>query len=301
MKKRYLIPSLLLLSSTALTSCGSSGGLVANGRRYMQGETANVNPNLMAQKYDSVRNMTEKFELSFSEKESYRGQSASVSGKLNGSVRIDFDTQALNGNFNYSISYGGAYKSVYKNESDRISFTASLSTGYISISSQQSGNVSVDLSSLQTLFDQSSYNMYSWNCNLDSDQINQYVDMLSDEISGLFSNTQVSGIVESFISSFVISGNPQSGTFDVGLGRTFVMNYTVSESSYSQIQYQLTINKMKVSYQDCLLKSAVAGFKLTGKQSGATLTASADLNISCSYNTNGGQTNQFNPANPFGN
>ena len=55
MKKRYLIPTLMLLSATGLTACSNGAGFILNGQPYLDGSAARVSPQLKAQKDGSVK------------------------------------------------------------------------------------------------------------------------------------------------------------------------------------------------------------------------------------------------------
>lgn len=287
MKKRYFIPSLLLLASTSLTACsGEGGGLITNGQKYRAGDAQNVDPSLRLQKEDTITTVTEKMNMSASIKISSRGSSLSISEKMSGTVVVDLVNHKINGNYTISASATGA-----GSQSMKISFKATEQDGYISIyEGENYSSANIDSDTLSTMYQEASYTVYSWNYEPSEGQIGQLVDTLGS-LTEIADADDIMREVERMYSSFYFTGNLETGTFDVGLAEGFTLNIIPN--------MPITFNKMKASYKDCLVQSSIVGLTMKGKEDDVSYNISETLKVAYSYNSSS-SSSQSGPTNPFG-
>ena len=266
MKKRLMFPCLLLVSS--LTACGgSSGGLVAGGQPYREGAAQAVDPALRAQKEDTIKTVTIRESISISAKASYSGQSYSLSEKLSGSMVVDLEQRTMNGNFDLSYSVSG------QSQSTKITFNAYENNGRITITSGSNYSAAFSESTLEVAYNGANYTVYSWNFSRDANDAYSYLNLIGGE-SAMGYGEEIMSFVETILDNMVISGNPSTGTFDVGLGK--VVNFT-----YSGIRF--SYNKFKISYKNCLLDSEVVGVKASGSTSGVSMSINESADVHYSY------------------
>ena len=287
MKKRYFIPSLLLLASTSLTACsGEGGGLITNGQKYRAGDAQNVDPSLRLQKEDTIKTVTEKMNMSASIKISTRGSSLSISEKLSGTVVVDLVNHKISGNYTISASATGS-----GSQSMKISFKATEENGYISIyEGENYSSANIDSDTLSTMYQEASYTVYSWNYEPSEGQIGQLVDTLGS-LTEIADADDIMREVERMYSSFYFTGNLETGTFDVGLAEGFTLNIIPN--------MPITFNKMKASYKDCLIQSSIVGLTMKGKEGDVSYNISETLKVTYSYNSSS-SSSQSGPTNPFG-
>ena len=272
MKKRYLIPSLLLLSSVALTACnGEGGGLVKGGQKYRAGDAQNVSPALRAEKEGSVKTVTENINMSVSMKMSASGRSLSVSEKLSGSIKVDLVNHTLDGNFTVSASVSGA-----GSQTTKATFRANEQNGVITIQNGSNYESSYDEESLATLYEEASYTIYSWNYEPSEGQIGQLTEALSS-LSEVTSADTIMKEISKMYSNIYIAGEVETGTFDIGLAEGYTLNIIAG--------LPITFNKMKSSYKEGLVRSSVVGLTMKGKVDGMSMNITETMTVNYSYET----------------
>lgn len=265
--KKLFVPTLLVLSLTCLTGCGDNGVYVKNGQPYKQGDAAGISAEVKAEKENSVKTVTQKDTLTMKISASARGQSASGTETIKGSCTIDIDNKSIEGS--YSISGSGALKDVLDNTT--ISFKAKDQEGLFVVYEGQEGSEMYSTVELGEIYEFATYNIYSWNYVAQKDQVSELIDSLSDYSGEL---NEVTNFVNDFQKNLVMAGDPAVGTFDIGLAKA--LKVTIEG-------FTLTVNKMKVSYVDGLIKSSVSGLTMKGKEEGVSISASITSSTTYTY------------------
>ena len=256
MKKRFLLPCLLLVSSLTACGGGSGGGLVTGGKQYKEGDAANVDSAVKAQKEDSIKKVILDEKVDFSYKLSAQGQSYSMTEKVDGRATIDIDAKTIEGAFKFSGSTGG------QKQNESVNFKVQRNdNGYYET---VSGNYEIAFNedSLEEIFDMAYYTVYSWNFSSE----NGLVAQMAESAEGY--GSEIEAFMREIIANMVISGDPATGTFDVGLGKAVKLDYQGINFSF---------NKMKYSYKDCYLKNVVLGLKGSGSYSYGGQSASISI------------------------
>ena len=256
MKKRFLLPCLLLV--TSLSACGGAGDFVSGGSAYKEGDAAKVDAALRAEKENKVKQVTEKITSDTSYDVNYNGQATKSSQKMSGSAKVDVDEKKIEGNFKVDATSNG------QSASQNVNFKAQEVNGYFQYTEGEAEAAYLDLE-LDSLYEQATYQIYSWN----------YI-METDEIQSALSQAESVGasIGRDFFNKMVIAGDPATGTFDVGLGEKFSFTYQGATFAFTKLKY---------SYKDCLLQKAVIGFDYEGSGSGNGISVSAKLNMNATY------------------
>lgn len=257
MKKRFLLPCLLLVAS--LSACGGAGGdFVSGGSAYKEGDAAKVDAALRAEKEDKVKQVTEKMNSSVSYDVNYNGQAVKSSQKLSGSVKVEVDEKKIEGDFKVNVSSNG------QKASQNIKFKGQEIDGYLQFTEGEAEAEAMDLD-LDSFYEQATYEIYSWNYIMESEEIKAAL----DQAEGYGAS-----IGKDFFNKMVINGDPAKGTFDVGLGEKFSFTYQGATFAFTKLKY---------SYKDCLLQKAVVGFNYSGGSSYDGTTVSVKLNMDATY------------------
>ena len=276
MKKRLLIPSLLLLSGVALSSCGSAGpAFVANGTPYVEGSAAGVKAALRLEKEDSVETVKISQKMNATIKVSSGKQKASVGAKLSGSALVNLDRRTVAGDYKVTASLAGFGSSA------KVKFNGSdQGNGNFVITSGTNYEGVFDSDSLATLFEEASYTIYSWNYSTNSQSL---VDTLKQVDSYLSEGVDSSSITDRINSSFVFSGSFESGTFDIGLGQSIGIEVA---------GVSIVFNKFLASYKDCFIQSSVIGMKMSYTSSEGSFSISVTYSDNFSYTYRNGNKGQ---------
>ena len=279
MKKRHLIPSLLLLSATSLTSCsGSIKGLIEEGQPYVNGQARLINSEVQEKAENSFEVVTMKSKTKVSLKETVDRQSISVSATVNGTAVVDINKRSIEYTLSTSASALGM------GGSSKVKIKAQEQNSEWVITSSNNAELSISSEDLGVIFDQASYEVYSWNYTLDEERLNQLVGQVEslgiegDEIKQLYSDLN---------DSLVYTGDFATGTFEIGLSRA--VSFTLSE-------LKCTYNKMRYCYKDGLINSLVLGMKVEYQSEDVKLVIGLTSTNSYSYSKAG--SNKTN--NPFG-
>lgn len=276
MKKRLLIPSLLLLSATSLTACeGAGASFVKNGQPYTEGAAQRVSPALRAQKEGSVKAVKVTSKTNIKMKMSIDGKKYSIGAKVSGAADIDLDNRTIVGNYTTTASVSGM------SGSSKVKFSArDRGDGTFVFVSGENYEASFTEASLSALFDEASYSIYSWNYTIDSQN-------LADALEGLEGQTSESvdgnSVANQLSSNFVFNGDFESGTFDVGLAKAI----TIRVSGLS-----LVFDKFIASYKDCFIKSSTIGIKLDYTQDGESVSLALTYSDTYSYTKRSASNNQ---------
>ena len=263
MKKRYLIPTLMLLSATGLTACSSNVGFIVNGQPYVDGSAARVSPQLKQQKDGSVKTVTMDSTISVNVKASQGYNSASVKSSISGKAVVNLDNKTINGNYTVKASVTGA-----GSESTKVNFTAEQEneTFYLTSGTEYEGiSTSADLSKL---YEEATYTIYSWNFNPQTNDVADAINNLQDQLG---SQIDVQKIYNDITNNIYFVGDFESGNFEAGFAKKL---------SFMVDSVKVTYDGMKVSYKDCFIQSQYLGLSASAKQDGIK------VNLSITYKTN---------------
>ena len=277
MKKKLLIPTLLLLASTSLMACEDGGNaFVANGQPYTDGAAANVRPALRLEKEGSIKAVKISSTTTVSATISYSGRSSGGSAKVSGYTNVDLENRTMS----------GSYTSSGSGQSIRINFNAKEENGTFVIYSGSGYQGQITSETLNSMYEEATYGIYSWNYQIDAEEIQSVLEQLGEEAGDSYNYYDV---LNNIYSSFVFSGDIESGTFDVGLAK---------EASFNIAGIPFTFTKLKYSYKDCFIQSVVVGLKMKIVEDGISMSFNVTEKESFSYTRVGGSTNQ-GPAFPF--
>lgn len=274
MKKRYL--TLFFLPVFALASCsGSTGmrGVITNGTTITdqkKQQAADVSSEEKQQAEASAnRGFVATATFYFATTESAQGQSATMAMNLGFNMEVDVANPYLKATINGSVgtSSGGQGYSVGVNGvsearkqtgssrwtvlSDRLTASAYGQTvdageGGLFYSMGQGSSAA----GAQYLFNVVTNNLYSWNFDFDGESFD--LSQLGDTGDST---------LNSLLSKIMMSGDPSTGTFEVGISSPF----TINEGS---ALIQLT--KFRYSYQNHLLNEFVTAFSMSYSGQGAS-------------------------------
>lgn len=262
MKKRFLLPCLLLVGS--LSACGgASGGLVKGGRAYREGDAAAVNPALKAQKDGSVKAVTVNEKVTLKMDLSYGSQKATMSETANAKIKVDFSNKKLDGEMKISVKSNGQSQNV------NISFDAQERNGQIVVNTYGEYASAITDDVVEAYYMSAKYEIYSWNYSINSQELGKLLEEL-DSTSG----ASATAFVKDLYNNTVISGDVENGNFEVGLGKPITLRLSGIDMKF---------NKLKYTYKDCLLKSAVIGMSADGASSGVGYKISEEASINYSY------------------
>ena len=262
MKKRFLLPCLLMVGS--LSACGGNGGLVKGGVAYREGDAAKVDAALKAQKEGSVATCTVNESADVNIKMSYQGQNANMTEKLKAKMTADLVNKTFEGNIDINMSMNG------ESQKTNISFNAREVNGPLVINTSGAYSSALSEDNIETYYTQASYAIYSWNYSLDA---SGELETLMEGLDSVSSAT-ITSFVRDLYNSMAIAGDPATGTFDVGLSKPVSVNISGLDMTY---------NKLKYSYKDCLLQSAVVGLKGSGNVSGVSVNIDETVEANYSY------------------
>ena len=257
--------SLLLLSLTGLTACGSTGGTyVKNGQAYRAGEVANVNAEVKAAKENKIATVTEKIDMDLTIKASGNGQSVKMGTKMTGTINVDLVEKTLEGNLKVDVNLSGT------KVSQQASFTAKEEDGvvnYVTYNELAYSTYSPD--QLTSMYKEASTGLYSWTYSPETANIE---DLLSEAGNTGANTQQTIAAYEKITKALVYSGDFATGTFEIGLGKALTIKID---------NVPVTFNKFVTSFEEGLMKSTVIGFKLSSNSNGAK--ASADLSVTTEF------------------
>ena len=264
MKKKLMIPT-LALACFAMSACDlyGAGNYIQNGSPYKEGYAARIDPQLKAAAQDSVKNVIIKLGATVSVKVSYQGRSSSAKATVTGDMNVDLMNERMNGNYTVKASGSGV------SESETYKFTAEKQDGYFTVTS---GNYSASISGvsdLDAMYEEASYNIYSWNFSYDSQQLSETIESLQSELD---SSIDVRSIYESVYSNLVYTGDFEQGNAEIGFKKAVSLNIS---------GVKLTYNKFRVSYKECFIRSSELGIKASISESGVKV--SMTMNYSNTY------------------
>ena len=262
MKKRFLLPCLLMVGS--LSACGGNSGLVKNGVAYREGDAAKVDAALKAQKENSVATCTVNETADIGIKMSAEGQTVNMSESVKAKMTADLVNKSIEGTFDMNINSNGQTQKV------SMSFDGREVGGQLVVNTYGQYASVLTEDNIETYYMQASYAIYSWNYSLDA---SGELATLMEQMDAV-SSASIASFLQNLYSNMVIAGDPATGTFDVGLSKPVSLYISGLDLSY---------NKMKYSYKDCLLQSAVVGIKGSGNLSGYSVSINESVEANYSY------------------
>lgn len=266
MKKRYLIPTLMLLSATGLTACSNGAGFILNGQPYLDGAAARVSPQLKAQKDGSVKTVIMKSTIGVNMKISQGYSSGSVKSTISGQVVVDLDAKTINGDYTVKASATGA-----GSQNTKVKFTAVEENDmfYITSGTEYDGiSTSADL---DKLYEEASYTIYSWNFNTQTADMTDALQSLQDSLG---SEIDIQKIYNDITKNMYYVGDFESGNFEAGFGKKL---------SFMVGTCKVTYDGMKVTYKDCFIQSEYLGLTASAKEDNVKVTLSLTYKTDYSY------------------
>lgn len=266
MKKRLIVPG-FALTLASLTACNlAAGGYIMNGKPYKDGYAAQISPALRAEAEGSIRAVKISTKVTVSLSVSYSGRSSSGKATISGDANVDLVNERINGK--YVLKASGSAASV---GSETYNFTAERDGGsfYVTNGNYTSGLTGV--SSLDALYEEASYNIYSWNFSYDSQQVSEMIDSLQAEYG---SSVDVQTIYNKIKSNLVYNGDFENGNAEIGFSKAVSFNIST---------VKLTYNKFKVVYKDCFIRSSDLGLKASASESGTKVSISLSYSNTYSY------------------
>lgn len=270
MKKRLVVPG-LALTLASLTACNlSAGGYIMNGKPYKDGYAARINPVLRAEAEGSIKAVKISTKVTVSASISYSGRSSSGKATVTGDANVDLVNERINGKYVFKVSGSAA-----SSGSETYNFIAERDGGSFYVTSGNYTSGLTGVSSLDALYEEASYNIYSWNFSYDSQQVTEMVEELQSELG---SSVNVQTIYNKINSSLVYNGDFENGNAEIGFSKAVSFNIS---------NVKVTYNKFKVVYKDCFIRSSDLGLKASASESGTKVT------ISLSYSNTYSYTKQF--------
>lgn len=241
MKKKFVIPSLLLACS--LTACND--GLVKSGVAYKDGMTSSVDESLKKEKEGSYKLLTIKSTVETNLSIDSNGKKESAKGTAKGTITIDLNEQSV------QIEMESKSKSGQQTSEISGSVKAKKTNGKFKVVNSDGvlGEVYA-LLDFESYYNNTIYNTYSWNYSLTDADIKQALDSIGNSVASL------ENALVDIKNNMLIDGNPEKGTFEVGLSKTI---------SFTTSGVNMEYTKLKHTYKNCLLQSYTTAVKASGE------------------------------------
>ena len=236
MKKKFVIPSLLLACS--LTACDD--GLVKSGVAYKDGMTASVDASLKKQKEGSYKLLTIDSTVDTKFSVETNGKKQTNTGKANGTIKIDVDQQSV------EIEMDTNSKSTGVTQELKGSVKAKKTNGKFKVVNSE-GTIGelYSLLDFDAYYTNTIYTTYSWNYSFSDSDIRDALASVSGSL-----NSSMGQALTDIKNNMLIDGNPEKGTFDVGISKAI---------SFNVENVTLEYTKMKYTYKNCLLQGYTMG------------------------------------------
>ena len=270
MKSKFFVGLMVL----ALSACGGSssgGGLIKGGEEYdaeKEQEVQNVPEAVKREKAESVKGVTinEKSTINYSMKASYEGQSYSMSMKVVDESKyvLNFEQESISLTMKATANING------QSSTEKSTTEAKRQNGEWVLVSGNEGSA-FDASDLGMIYEGYCETIYSWNyfpAEADFDDLFGQLDQTGVDLD-------VQKIMEEIYSSFVISGDPASGTFQVGLGKS--INFQEA------IGYPAVVDSLSTSFKDYLAQSMSMKMHMNMSESGSSIKMNVSTAQSFSY------------------
>ena len=290
MKKRF-IPTLILL--TGLVACGGTGndGIVKNGVAYKDGAAANVNSDVR----QSVEGKVAKVKTTTSQKTktvtSVTGEKQTQTESSNTNYTFDFVNETIEYRATSSSSSSGKSRTSFKAKKQSDGSFTYVSGGEVVSSVLDEATLSLAYNNMKNT------TIYSWSYNADASSILGEAGASGSSLFAGLDLSSLTGFMNTIYANTKISGDPSTGSFEVGIEKAFDITLDLSSlledagelGEYSSMisllglsSIPMTIKKMKTVYKDGLIRSTVSeadykmdmGALVLGASATATYTSS---------------------------
>lgn len=268
MKSKFLIGLLTL----ALTACGGgsgSGGLIKGGQDYSSDQQQKVQAVEQATKEEveeGIKGVTinEKSTINYSVKGSYGGQSYSYSMAMNEETKyvLNFEQKTI------ELTQTATTKMNGQSQTEKAVIKAKNVDGMWTVTEGQQYDLAYSIGYIYEGFCET---IYSWNF-LPS---NNDFDDLFDELGSTGVSIDAQTALQELYNSFVISGDPESGTFQVGLGKAINLQ--------SVIGYPAVIDSLMSSFKNYLAQSMSMSMHMSMSEQGASVSMKVSESMTFSY------------------